>query len=403
MEEAPTPNPIYDKETLLLNINLEFNNFTYNFSILEIDNHKIKLLIKELENDNENKILLIKKKYETKLVFEDLKSSNKYFKMFDNYKEFKNDFVELIKRNGVKIVNIDEDELVLCVDLKTMTNNLMNIPLKKVLMSAKEMIDFYISELKDKGKKIDELNSEITIIKNDIKLKDDKIVNLENNINDLKNRVDTLENKLSDYSELKEKIPNIEKNLNKYLESNNKSFTKTLKNSSIFQKSEEIQFLSNSISPDKEVSFKLVFSSKLYGENSEKLKEAYIGVKDILVIVKTKKNKRFGGYAHESFEDNEFQKKDKKAFLFNLDKMKIYKSRGTSHTIWNFNLDSIDFGYGTDLRIFHNFLSNENYTNQNHSNDNSDHDFDYNEETFALNGEKFFEILFLEIYKINLN
>jgi hypothetical protein len=206
MEEAPTPNPIYEKETLLLNTNLEFNNFTYNFSILEIDNHKIKLLIKELENDNENKILLIKKKYETKLVFEDLKRSYKYFKMFDNYKEFKIDFVELIKRNPVKIINIDEDELVLCVDLKTMTNNLMNIPLKKVIISAKEMIDFYISELKDKGKKIDELNTEITIIKNDIKLKDDKIVNLENNINDLKNRVDTLENKLSDYSELKEKF-----------------------------------------------------------------------------------------------------------------------------------------------------------------------------------------------------
>jgi predicted nucleic acid-binding Zn-ribbon protein len=401
MEEAPTPHPIYEKETLLLNTNLEFNNFIYNFSIIDINNHNIKLLIKELENDNENKILLITKKYETKLIFEDLKSTYKYFKMFDNYEETKNDFVELIKRNGVKIINIDEDELVLCIDLKTMTNNLMNVSLKKVIMSAKEMIDFYISELKDKGKKIGELNSEIKIIKNDIKLKDDKIVNLENSFNDLKNRIDTLENKISDYSELKEKIPNIEKNLNKFVESMNKSNTKILNNSSIFQKSEEIQLLSNSISPDNEVSFKLVYSSKLYGENSEKLKEAYIGVNDILVIVKTKKNKRFGGYAHESFEDNEFQKRDKKAFLFNLDKMKIHKSRGTAHTIWNFNLDSIDFGYGTDLRIFHNFLSNENYTNQNHSNDNSDHDFDYNEETFALNGEKYFEILYLEIYKIN--
>ena len=403
MEEAPTPNPIYEKETLLLNTNLEYNNFIYNFSIIDINNHNIKLLIKELENDNENKILLIKKKYETKLVFEDLKSSNKYFKMFDNYEETKNDFVELIKRNGVKIINIDEDELVLCIDLKTMTNNLMNVSLKKVIMSAKEMIDFYISELKDKGKKIDELNSEIKIIKNDIKLKDDKIVNLENSFNDLKNRIDTLENKISDYSELKEKIPNIEKNLNKFVESMNKSNTKILNNSSIFQKSEEIQLLSNSISQDRDVSFKLVYSSKLYGENSQKLKAAYIGVKDILVIVKTKKNKRFGGYAHESFEDKEFQKKDSRAFLFNLDKMKIYKSRGTAHTIWNFNLDSIDFGYGTDLRIFHNFLSNENYTNQNHSNDSSDHDFEYDEETFALNGEKYFEILYLEIYKVNFN
>ena len=403
MEDAPTPYPIAEKEILLLNTNLEFNNFIYNFSLLGIDNHKIKLLVKELENDNENKILLIKKKYETKLDFEDLKSSYKFFKMFDNYEEAKTDFVELIKINGVKIINIDEDELVLCIDLKTMTNNLMNVSLKKVLMSAKDMIDFYISELKDKGKVIDELNTEIKIIKDDIKLKDEKIVNLETNINDLKNRIDTLEKKISDYSEVKEKIPNIEKNLNKFIESMNKPNTKLLSNSSIIQKSEEIQLLSNSISPDGDVSFKLVYSSKLYGENSQKLKAAYIGVKDILVVVKTKKNRRFGGYAHESFEDTEFQKKDSRAFLFNLDKMKIYKSKGTSHTIWNFNLDSIDFGYGTDLRIFHNFLSNENYTNQNHSSDNSDHDFDYDEETFALNGEKYFEILYLEIYKIKFN
>ena len=133
------------------------------------------------------------------------------------------------------------------------------------------------------------------------------------------------------------------------------------------------------------------------------MKAAYIGVKDILVVVKTKKNRRFGGYAHESFEDNLFEKRDSRAFLFNLDKMKIYKSKGTSHTIWNFNLDSIDFGYGTDLRIYHNFLSNENYTNQYHSNDSSDYDFDYDEEIFALNGEKYFEILYLEIYKIKFN
>jgi len=403
MEDAPTPYPIAEKEILLLNTNLEFNNFIYNFSLLGIDNHKIKLLVKELENDNENKILLITKKYETKLDFEDLKSSYKFFKMFDNYEEAKNDFVELIKRNSVKIINIDEDELVLCIDLKTMTNNLMNVSLKKVLMSSKEMIDFYISELKDKGKVIDKLNTEIKLIKDDIKLKDEKIVNLETNINDLKNRIDTLEKKISDYSEVKEKIPNIEKNLNKFIESMNKPNTKLLSNSSIIQKSEEIQLLANSISPDGDVSFKLVYSSKLYGENSQKLKAAYIGVKDILVVVKTKKNRRFGGYAHESFEDTEFQKKDSRAFLFNLDKMKIYKSKGTSHTIWNFNLDSIDFGYGTDLRIFHNFLSNENYTNQNHSNDSSDHDFEYDEETFALNGEKYFEILYLEIYKIKFN
>ena len=63
------PYPLLEKEALILNTNLEFNNLTYNFSIFDINNHIFKLLIKELENDNENKILLIRKKYETKLSF----------------------------------------------------------------------------------------------------------------------------------------------------------------------------------------------------------------------------------------------------------------------------------------------------------------------------------------------
>ena len=113
-----------------------------------------------------------------------------------------------------------------------------------------------------------------------------------------------------------------------------------------------------------------------------------------MVIIKTKKNKRFGGYAHESFEDKEFEKQDKKAFLFNLDNLKIYKSKGTKHTIWNNQLNSIDFGYGTDLRIFHNFFSEKNYINQDNL------DFEYNNELYALNGEKYFDVLYLEIYKI---
>jgi hypothetical protein len=55
----------------------------------------------------------------------------------------------------------------------------------------------------------------------------------------------------------------------------------------------------------------------------------------------------------------------------------------------------MNFGTGTDLRIFHKFLSNECYTSQ--------HNFDYNYhgETYALNGEKFFKVLILELYKVN--
>ena len=146
------------------------------------------------------------------------------------------------------------------------------------------------------------------------------------------------------------------------------------------------------------MSFKLAYSSEKEGENKKKLKNAYIGKNNIIIIIKTKKNRRFGGYAHESFLDKEFQKKDLKAFLFNLDDLKICKSLGSPHTIWNNNLDSIDFGWGTDLRIFHNFLSNKNYTSQ------SEIDFQYDiNNNYVLNGEKYFDILFLELYEVHFD
>lgn len=364
---------------LKFNFNLKYNMKNINFSIFDIGNNEMKLLAKEPDN---NKLKIIKN-YEARLKFDELKKKYKYFKMFESYEESKSNFIELCKRKNIQINYIDENEIILLIDFNTITDNLMNISLKRIEMSDKEK-NLLLKDLNYKNEKIDELNLEINIIKKELKIKDDKIVDLEKCINNLIIRIDNLEkrnmNKLKDLNEKQEINALIYKNV--------------IENSNIINNEKEINFLINAISPSKTLFFNLLYSSELYGENREKLKNAYIAKTDILVIIKTKKNKRFGGYAHESFEDKEFEKQDKKAFLFNLDNLKIYKSKGTKHTIWNNQLNSIDLGYGTDLRIFHNFFSEKNYTNQ------SDSDFEYNDELFALNGEKYFDILYLELYKV---
>ena len=364
---------------LKFNFNLKYNMKNINFSIFDIGNNEMKLLAKEPDN---NKLKIIKN-YEARLKFVELKKKYKYFKMFESYEESKSNFIELCKRKNIQINYIDENEIILLIDFNTITDNLMNISLKRIEMSDKEK-NLLLKDLNYKNEKIDELNLEINIIKKELKIKDDKIVDLEKCINNLIIRIDNLEkrnmNKLKDLNEKQEINALIYKNV--------------IENSNIINNEKEINFLINAISPSKTLFFNLLYSSELYGENREKLKNAYIAKNDILVIIKTKKNKRFGGYAHESFEDKEFEKQDKKAFLFNLDNLKIYKSKGTKHTIWNNQLNSIDLGYGTDLRIFYNFFSEKNYTNQ------SDSDFEYNDELFALNGEKYFDILYLELYKV---
>ena len=96
--------------------------------------------------------------------------------------------------------------------------------------------------------------------------------------------------------------------------------------SKIFANTDELCFILSTISNDylDRMNLELLFSSNIDGENEEKVKSAYINKNDILVLVKTKQNKRFGGYSHESFELNNFLKKDSKAFLFNFDKLNIY-------------------------------------------------------------------------------
>jgi len=382
MAEAPTilPTPLFIEEHLMLNFSLKYNKEDYLIYLFDMNDDMIKIKAKEDKNEVNYNLIKI---YQTEIIINELKSKNKYFKMFDNVKECKLDLIELCKRKQIRISNIDEKELLLIVDLRTTTNNLMYISLQRVEMNDKDIILYLQKDLNDKNKNIEELNFEIREIKKNLKLKDDKIIELEKAINSIINRLDNLE-----------KIKYL-KNVEQSEETTSVLSKKILDSSNIIKNIKELTLLYEAISINSNVSFELLYNSETDGENVEKLKSVYIGVEDIIVLIKTKKNQRFGGYAHESFLDEEFQKKDLKAFLFNLDKLKIYRSKGTEHTIWNYNLDSIDFGWGTDLRLFYNFSSKKNYTNQGE-------DFEYNKEKFVLNGEKFFEVLYFELYKVNI-
>ena len=370
------------QEQLNYNFNLVYNNTTFNFSIINYGNNTVQFLAKDQDYQE-------LKKYETLLKYSDMTKQYKYFRMFDNFEESLFNLIELCKRDNIKINHYDENEIIAVIDFKIITGNLMNISLKRIKLTPKEKNNILLKELDNKNKEIDGLKTEIKNIKTQLKLKDDKFIKLEEDIARLTVRLDNLEKKMESN----------EKNRKVEIVSNILTPQEPLiisKDSKIILDQKELDFLFNAISKEKKLSLKLLYNSETEGENNEKLKSAYIGVNDILIVIKTKKNKRFGAYSHESFENNEFQKQDKFAFLFSLDKKRIYKSTGTEHTIWNFNLDSIDFGWGTDLRLFHNFISGKNYTNQSN-------DFDYNNESFALNDEKYFDVSNLELYKINFN
>ena len=168
--------------------------------------------------------------------------------------------------------------------------------------------------------------------------------------------------------------------------------------SKIFIDKKEISFLFNGISKNNnKIGLKLLFSSEVDGENEEKLKATYVKKNDLLFLIKTKENKRFGGYAHESFELSEFHKKDSRAFLFNIDNLKLYKSQNRDSSIFKNarTINSINFGRGVDLKIYHKFFSNQNYTSPD-----GNRYYDYNNEKYALNGKIYYDISILEIFQV---
>ncbi len=335
-------------ESLIINFNLEYDGNQYNISLFDTGNDFLKIIAEE--NIDENSDIILPNKYGIILHFEELKNLHRYFKMFDTFEQAKSDLFELCNANAIKILGLNNNELIINLDLKTVNNNLIIINLKKI-EDTKEDINYLKKFCQHQKKEIKELK--------------DIIINLTK-------RIEKLEEK-----------------------SNKVNINDFNLNSNIIKSKEELMLLFKAISHDpKNLSLELLYNSEIEGENKDKFKSAYMNKNDIIIFIETKKNKRFGGYAHEIFDENLDKKSDLKAFLFNLDKMKIYKSKGGSWSIWNNCGDSMDFGAGTDLRIYHEFLKNKNYTVQ----CNDDYIYD---EKYALNGEENFQVKYLELYKIN--
>ena len=373
---APILIPITNElnESNLFKFELQYKSDNIDFSLIDINNSKIKLTAKSQNNKG------MCKNFSIELTLDYLKKQNKYFKMFDNYQEFRNNFIDICKAKNIKVIKMENGELVIVIDLLIISENLLYLSLKENELSQKEQIEFLLRDSNDKDKKISELNNKIQI--------------MEKTINELINRIESLEKDREINQASLVKNNNFNKDVNEKLVK--ETYSKNL-DSKILLSQNEFEFLSKAISNKNNISLELLYSSLIKGENKDELIKAYIGKNDLLFLIKTSTDKRFGGYSHESFELDKFHKIDEKAFLFNIDNLEIYKSKGTEFSInkKNVTIDSINFGGGTDLRIFHNFFSEKNYTSPKENKY-----FDYKKKKFALNGEKYFEISIFELYRV---
>ena len=132
--ETPVKSGV-NSEVNILNFTLQFKDQNFNFTLCEIEKKKLKLIAKEPETNNlENEYY----KYEQILDLSTLKSSHKYFKMFDDYSEFKDNFIALCNSKKVRITSFENDIIKLKIDLALVENNIFTLELKKVEIKGKE-------------------------------------------------------------------------------------------------------------------------------------------------------------------------------------------------------------------------------------------------------------------------
>ena len=378
--EAPFPlTPISDNiEKELYNENILLNGKNLILNIFDKNGTKIKfILISKYENDF---------KFEKELNLEDFKSINKYFKQFDSLNEIENELVSIIKEKNYEIINENNDEMVIKLKVLARNDNIVNINVQKVKINEKDKINILYNKYEEFKLTTKQNNENLLKLLNE---KDIKINYLENEIMTLKDII----NKLKDDFE-KYKIE-IDKKFNSFDMHKNNDSNDILKNSNIFKSDKEIKFLLDNV-PQGLKKLKLIYNSETDEKNEKKFIETYINKNDLLFIVKTDKNNIFGGYAHECFQKENFQKTDLNSFLFNLNNKKIYKSKEKSWSIWRGNntFTSINFGSGVDFKIYHNFWCTKNRAFP------LGVDYNYNGDRNPLNNDEFFSICFLEIYQV---
>ena len=164
----------------------------------------------------------------------------------------------------------------------------------------------------------------------------------------------------------------------------------------IIQDVKELELLSRKISRNKKkIKLNLLYKATIDGDRAEVFHKKCDGAKSSLVLVKSANDKRFGGYTTRDWKGNSIEKKDNNAFVFSLDKMKIYDIIPGEDAIGCYPKYGPVF-LGCQIRIYDEFFSQGGTTFEKGMNYNTQENFE------LTGGLKKFDIKEVEVYSIDL-
>ena len=337
---------------------------------------------------------------EKNIEIENLKNENK--KLNDIINQLRNQIQSLIQENNeLKIKN------------SSIIKNIPNGNESQETIFLKTEIERYLKEIENLRNKIAELEEYKRIKEEEIayyKIKleeliqnskriEEYVLQKEKEISELKVINDELLRKLKmnefEYQNILRQSQNKEINLENQSLLIQDTRLEIIKGD-IIQNAKELEILSRKISKNnKKISFNLIYKASIDGDKAEIFHKKCDGAKSTLVLVKSSNDKRFGGYTSCDWKGNNIEKKDDDAFVFSLDKRKIYDIIPEELAIGCYPRYGPVF-LGCQIRIYDEFLKNGGTTFEKGMNYNT-------EENYELTGGlKKFEIKDIEVYSVDL-
>ena len=326
---------------------------------------------------------------------DDLININNIFKFFDNIKNIQEEFEKCLITQKVSLFhnrtnfNIDfyikkdkkEEKISLKLIYETEYNDLNDI------------IDIY-NEPKDTNKNyIDILND----IENEIITMAKEQANLDKKIKE------ALSGKNTENNNINNNNINLNNNNNHITTKNQIYFSeRKLKNvirSDIIKTSEEYNLIKNKLLTKKKskinktINYKLLYKASTDTDNAKIFHNKCDNIKNTLTLIETDTGKKFGGFTTQTWDGFKINKKDENAFIFSLDKLKIYDIIKNSDAISSNN----DFGpsfCGFQILLYDNFFKNGGKTGR--AKNNYDTNIDYE----LTDGNMMFRIKEVEVFEI---
>ena len=388
-------------------------------------------------------------------------SENELKELFDSL--FKNQKIYLEYNNTASEINdnenyndIPEKELFLIIKLNIiMKEEILLLPLEKkseISIDEKYENEYEYEDINGKDKEIEELNYNYIKLKekyekmvkehdreinqfnieikelkeqnNDLKQKINILLEQINQLNDLINKSDNnnLKNSLSNVQNLIDRIEILEElkeestksskktsdGVNSMQLSNSqmkktiniKKLKKCFKSSTILTNETEYDFLLNKLSIYNPTSYKIIYKTSIDGDSIKNFHSNCDGEENILIIIETNKGYKFGGFTSIGFDSSGYELRDDKAFLFSIDRQKIYDIIEGNNAIYcnrKFGPIFCSKPDSTAYSIFipDNYLKNKSSTTKNCYCYKMEQNFEIN------NGKKEFLIKEMEVFRLD--